>query len=77
MEEEGLDQALYQLQSMEVSFEEAGEKGRRTRMLLGFFTVVETIMICFADQIFFASFLTSVPLTFIDIIMRQIGNFYL
>lgn len=43
-----MGRVLYQLQSMELSLEEAGEKGTTTRMLLGFFTVVETIMICFA-----------------------------
>lgn len=42
-----MGRGLYQLQSMELSLEEAGEKGTTRRMLLGFFTVVETIMICF------------------------------
>jgi len=52
-EEEGMGRVLYRFKSMEVNFEEAGERGRQTRMLLGFFTVVETTMICFVDQIFF------------------------
>lgn len=60
-----MGRVIYRFKSMEVSFEEAGEKGRRTRMLLGFFTVVETIMIYFVDQIFLPHFLLNAA-DFID-----------
>lgn len=55
-----MGRVLYRLQSMELSLEEAGEKGTTRRMLLGFFTVVETIMICFARPSKWLEFCTSV-----------------
>ena len=55
-----MGRVLYRLQSTELSLEEAGEKGTTRRMLLGFFTVVETIMICFARPSKSLEFCTSV-----------------